>query len=123
MLTTFRRAAVLAAVGLTTCTPAAFAGTDEKITVKGGWVKFDHHGEHLYAADTSRAHKYGVRAYLDWKDKKGKLHTVFTTSYNNGRIAHRNLSFPEGKVVTLMVCYVDRKGNSRQCSLGQKATA
>jgi len=123
MLKTFRRAAVAAALSLAAFAPAAAAGTDEKITVKGGWVQFEHRGEHLTASDTNPSHNYSVRAYLDWKDSRGR-HTEFVTSWQGDtKVARKNLSIPEGTRVTLMVCYVTWQGNSRRCSLGQAATA
>ena len=76
-------------------------------------MRFEHRGEHLTASDTNPSHEYGVRADLDWKDARG-LHTEFVTS---------RAGDPEGARVTLMVCYVSRQGDSRQCSLGQTATA
>jgi hypothetical protein len=102
---------------------SAYAGTDEKIVVKGGLVEFHHLDEILLASDTNPSHKYGIRAYLDWKDSRGR-HTAFVTNYSDyPEVSQNDLAIPEGTLVRLSACYIDGQGHVRRCSLSQNATA
>ncbi len=128
----FRRIAVtgalaLAALGLSA--PAASAGESERIRTKGGEVRFEAHGERLVASDTNPSHPYVIRAYLDWRDSRGRRHTAQVTSFStDDEESVNNLSIREGTKVTLMMCYVKIDGDDgdlhvRRCSLGQRAVA
>jgi hypothetical protein len=115
--------AVAAALALLTPS-AAFAGTDQKITVKGGQVGFDHSGDYLWASDTNPSHRYHVRAYLRWTNARG--HTVFahvTSAATDDEVAQTRLPLKEGTAVSLKACYVNFDGAVTRCSRFQPATA
>jgi hypothetical protein len=116
---TVRRIAITGALALTLfalSVPAASAGENEEIVVKGGWAAFKHKDEILLARDNLGDH-LGVRAHLLWDGRAAHV-----TDASGGSTAGRNLSIPEGTTVWLVVCYT-RHGEDVQCSGAQKAEA
>ncbi len=111
--------------------PAASAEENEKITVKGGWAMFENNEasqsrrELLWIQDT-RYDGRSVRAYLRYYD--GAWHRL-TQSVNAPNIAdpdirvqYLDLQIPEGRPVTLKICYFNN-GHRTRCSRGQRGYA
>jgi len=116
---TIRRIALTGALALTlfaVSVPAASAGENEEIAVKGGWVAFKHKDDLLLAHD-GKSDNLGVRAHLVWGE-----HHAQVTDVAGGPSAGQNLSIPEGTTVWLIVCYTFH-GESAQCSGAQRAEA
>jgi hypothetical protein len=114
-----RRTALTGALALTLfalSVPAAFAGENEKIKVKGGSVFFFHEGDLLVAYDRV-PDNLGVRAYLLYANRG-----VQVTDVAGGPPVSDQLSIREGTTVYLVVCYT-RQGKDVQCSGAQTAVA
>ncbi|HEY1357064.1 MAG TPA: hypothetical protein VGF21_02050 [Thermoleophilaceae bacterium] len=114
-----RRTAMTGALALTlfaVSVPAAFAGENETIKVKGGSVAFFHKGDFLVAYDGVRD-KLGVRAYLLHGNRATQV-----TDIAGGAAISDQLSIREGTKVYLIVCY-ERHGKDVQCSGAQDAVA
>jgi hypothetical protein len=114
-------AGTLALAGFALSVPAASAGESEAIETEGGSVVFSHQGERLEAYD-ERRDGYGVRARVVWNDDFGGHDTYVTDYSSNGGPARRNLSFREGQVLWLEMCYTKNR-RSVKCSLTQRAEA
>lgn len=109
-------ALMLALLGLGT--PTASAGSNERIDVKYGYVRFDSEGEKLYAADIWGPDHRGVRAYLNWAGGNG----ASITDGPGGYESVRDLFIPEGTKVTLTLCYTKR-GVDDTCTDFERAVA
>jgi hypothetical protein len=81
----------------------ASAGQDQQIGTKGGFVRFQAHGEILAATDTT-ADGYDVRAELYWA---GGRAFIGDFGFDDARESRSNLSIPEGTHVKLRMCYLD----------------
>jgi hypothetical protein len=81
----------------------ASAGQDQQIGTKGGFVRFQAHGEILAATDTT-ADGYDVRAELYWA---GGRAFVGDFGFDDARESRSNLALPEGTHVKLRMCYLD----------------
>ena len=100
--------------------PLASAGSNERIDVKYGYVRFDSEGEKLAAADIWANH-VGIRAKLTlFKDGKKKVARV--TDSSAGYESSKNFSIREGTTVFLQLCYV-RDGAEGKCSRAHRAEA
>jgi hypothetical protein len=114
-------AGALALAGFALTAPTASAGESEAIETEGGSVVFHHRGDRLEAYD-ERRDGYGVRARVIWNDESGG-HEKYVTDYSSsGGPARRNLSFREGQVLWLEMCYTKNR-RSVKCSLSQRAEA
>jgi hypothetical protein len=112
-------ALALTAFGLSAS--AASAGSDERIDVRYGYVRFEAHGDELTAGDIWADHR-GVRARLGWEDEDGRPRTATITDTSAGYERSRNLSIKEGTTVYLQLCYT-RGGKDDGCTRVQKAEA
>jgi len=115
---------VLAAAMLALAVPAAFAGSNEAIKTKGGYITFKHSGEEIEAWDI-KEDGLGVQAVLSWNDAAGENHTkwVIDTTGADDLGKFKDLSIPEGTVVHLTMCYVSKAGPTGDCSRTQDAVA
>ncbi len=80
----------------------ASAGEDQQVGTKGGFVRFQAHGEILAATDTT-ADGYSVRAELYWA---GGRAFVADFGFQDARERRVNLSIREGTEVKLRMCYI-----------------
>jgi hypothetical protein len=96
----------------------AFAGQDEQIGGKGGYVRFQADGEILAATDTT-ADGYDVRAELYWA---GGRAFVGDFGFDDARESRSNLAIREGTHVKLRMCYLD-DARPVHCSRLQEAVA
>jgi hypothetical protein len=106
--------AALAVLGLSA--PSALAGENERIDGRYGYVKFEHYGEVIEAADIYKD-GHGVRAELKWEG--GFAHVT-----NAGKLypVAKNLSIQEGTDVYLRMCYTENL-KPFKCSGWQHAEA
>ncbi|GAB3823230.1 hypothetical protein [Kribbella italica] len=103
-------------------TPAAHAGTDERITVKGGTVTFTHEGDYIDAYDLEKD-GYCLTAELKVSDF---LPISSTTACGYNTYTYKSLSnINENVPVWLRACYTHKKsggGYTRvKCSSWQGA--
>jgi hypothetical protein len=111
-------ALALSALGLSA--PVASAGSNERIDVKYGYVRFESEGDKLVAGDIW-GDRRGIRARLGWETKKGpKTASVIDTFA--GLESSKHLSIAEGTTVYLQLCYV-RGTHDLSCTRVQKAEA
>jgi hypothetical protein len=96
----------------------AFAGHDQQIGGKGGYVRFQARGEILAATDTT-ADGYDVRAELYWA---GGRAFIGDFGFDDARESRSNLAIPEGTHVKLRMCYLD-DARPVHCSRLQGAVA
>jgi hypothetical protein len=80
----------------------ASAGQDQQIGGKGGYVRFQAHGEILAATDTT-ADGYDVRAELYWA---GGRAFIGDFGFDDARESRSNLKIPERTPVKLRMCYL-----------------
>jgi len=134
LLTHIRRVTVISALALSALglsVPAASAEENERITVKGGWAMFENNEssqsrrELLWIQDT-RYDGRSVRAYLRYRDASGHRLTQSVNAPNianpDDRVQYLDLQIPEGRAVTLKICYFNN-GHRTQCSRGQRGYA
>lgn len=114
---------LLAAAAVVAPASAAYAGSDESITVNGGQATFQAYGEILTATDT-RVDGRCVTAYLKYIGAGPNSPVVYkhATACGRGDVARNNLSIAEGDPVWLQVCYTGG-GADDTCSKWQGATA
>ncbi|MFD7284172.1 hypothetical protein ACFV80_46210 [Streptomyces sp. NPDC059862] len=113
-------AALTATLPLAAAT-AAYAGTDERITVEGGTVTFTHEGDYIDAYDL-KADGYCMTAELYINDFH--QHSVTACGYNTYK--YKSLStLNEGTPVYLRACYTNMNSDGSytraQCSGWQGA--
>ncbi|MFW5416008.1 hypothetical protein J0910_05230 [Nocardiopsis sp. CNT-189] len=128
MSTKRRIAARLGVVALTatlTIAPAtaAYAGTDERITVAGGEVSFTHQGDYIDSYDLEKD-GYCLTAEL----KVNEFHQWSTTSCGYNTRTHKSLKrINEGTPVYLRACYTNMRSDGSytraKCSGWQGAHA
>jgi hypothetical protein len=92
-------------------------GEDERIETAGGIAWFYHHGEILKVQDV-RKDGLGVQAHLLEVGSK----TVTDRGVGGGPRS-KNLSIYEGAKVLLTLCYIDKSGDTTDCSQSQVAYA
>jgi hypothetical protein len=100
--------------------PAAFAGSDERIDVKYGYVRFDSDGDKLAAGDIWPDRR-GVRARLVWF-KDGARKSAKVTDGSAGLESSKHLRIREGTTVWLQLCYT-KHGADLNCTRSQRAEA
>ncbi|KOG64608.1 hypothetical protein ADK76_08670 [Streptomyces griseoflavus] len=112
--------ALTATLSLTAAT-AAYAGTDQRITVAGGQVSFTHQGDYIDAYDLKKD-GYCLTAEL----KVNKFHHWSTTACGYNTYKYKSLKrINEGTKVYLRACYTKKHSNGSytrvKCSGWQSA--
>jgi hypothetical protein len=115
-----RIAATVAATGtvLGLGAGAAFAGQDQQIDGKGGYVRFQADGEILAVMDT-KADGYDVRAELYWAGGRAYIGDF---GFDDARESRSNLRIRERTQVKLRLCYLD-DARPVHCSRLQRGVA
>ncbi len=108
---------VLAAVASVVFVPSAYAGNSSAACTTegqcGGYVAFNHNGDHLYASDTE-PDGYGVYVYYYRADVD--TNGEFTNRNGSGTTVDHNMNMTEGTEIQYYVCRLNSSGGTSNCS-------
>jgi hypothetical protein len=121
-----RRVAIVGALALTVLglsVSTASAGESEKIETKRGAVGFDEYGDEIWADDTRRD-GYGIRGHLRWIEGDRVVEAVVLNNFGAGSPVHWvDVEVPEGHIVWLWMCYVNKYNVEVRCGRSQRGEA